>query len=289
MKFEERHNCENKEHTVHNIVRKSAFSKIKMAAFDTTFYPTPGKLDSSKHFNALSPPSYRQTALHQNVKQLSQYPITTGTSVIGIKFDSGVVLAADMLGSYGSTARFPGVSRTMKVNSNTALVASGDYADYQMLKEYLDSMMIENDIEDDGHEYTPQALFSYLRMLMYHKRSKFDPLWNTLVIGGRNQGKSFLGYVDKLGVAYEENCIATGYGAYIAIPLIRKALEDKPNLSQIEAVKLVVDCLRVLYYRDARSINKFEITIVTDGGVAMETNMVAETNWEIAHMVKGYE
>lgn len=89
---------------------------------------------------------------------------------------------------------------------------------------------------------------------MYNRRSKINPLWNTVVIGGFYNGErwvmllhllpwgteaaggsgwelspssmqpprsrlcpvSFLGYVDMLGVAYEAPTLATGYGAYLA-------------------------------------------------------------------------
>ncbi len=44
------------------------------------------------------------------------------------------------------------------------------------------------------------------------------------------------------------------YGAYIALPLIRKAWRE--DLTKEEAVKLLQDCMRVLFYRDARSTNK---------------------------------
>ncbi|XP_042337531.1 proteasome subunit beta type-4-like [Plectropomus leopardus] len=42
-------------------------------------------------------------------------PMVTGTSVLGVKFTGGVIIAADMLGSYGSLARFRNISRLMKV------------------------------------------------------------------------------------------------------------------------------------------------------------------------------
>jgi 20S proteasome subunit beta 7 len=32
----------------------------------------------------------------------------------------------------------------------------------------------------------------------------------------------FLGYVDLIGTAYEENFVSTGFGAYLAIPIIRE-------------------------------------------------------------------
>lgn len=61
--------------------------------------------------------------------------------------------------------------------------------------------------------------------VMYERRSKSDPLWNSLVVGGVKHGKHFLGYVDYQGTTYQSSTIATGYGAYIAQPLLRKAVE----------------------------------------------------------------
>lgn len=70
--------------------------------------------------------------------------------------------------------------------------------------------------------------------------------------------ESFLGYVDLLGTTYQSPAIATGYGAYIAIPLLRKAVENggEDILTEADARKVMEDCLRVLYYRDSSSMNK---------------------------------
>lgn len=67
--------------------------------------------------------------------------MTTGTSVIGIQFKDGILIAADMLGSYGSLARFRNLERIMKVNKNIILGAGGDYADYQSLKSSIEKKM----------------------------------------------------------------------------------------------------------------------------------------------------
>ena len=56
----------------------------------------------------------------------------SGTSVFGVKYKDGVVLGADTLGSYGSLARFPNVERVIKINDNTVVACSGDYADFQV-------------------------------------------------------------------------------------------------------------------------------------------------------------
>ncbi|XP_004693740.1 PREDICTED: proteasome subunit beta type-4 [Condylura cristata] len=219
----------------------------------------------------------------------TQNPMVTGTSVIGIKFEGGVVIAADMLGSYGSLARFRNISRIMRVNNSTMLGASGDYADFQYLKQVLGQMVIDEELLGDGHSYSPKAIHSWLTRAMYSRRSKMNPLWNTMVIGGYADGESFLGYVDMLGVAYEAPSLATGFGAYLAQPLLREVLEKQPVLSQTEARELVERCMRVLYYRDARSYNRFQIATVTEKGVEIEGPLSAETNWNIAHMISGFE
>jgi hypothetical protein len=71
---------------------------------------------------------------------------------------------------------------------------------------------------------------------------------------------SFLSYVDLLGTTYSASTLATGYGAYIAQPLLRNAVEPREArgepLTEEEAHKLMEESLKVLFYRDARSLNK---------------------------------
>lgn len=50
--------------------------------------------------------------------------MVTGTSVLGVKFTGGVIIAADMLGSYGSLARFRNISRLMKVTTDSTNTTS---------------------------------------------------------------------------------------------------------------------------------------------------------------------
>ena len=67
----------------------------------------------------------------------------------------------------------------------------------------------------------------------------------------------FLSYVDLLGTTYTASTLATGYGAYIAQPLLRKAVEGREDvITEEEARKILEDSMRVLFYRDARSLNK---------------------------------
>merc|ERR1712032_395206 len=50
-------------------------------------------------------------------RTVTQSPVTTGSSVLAMKYEGGVLMAADTLGSYGSMARFPDLNRIMKQRS----------------------------------------------------------------------------------------------------------------------------------------------------------------------------
>lgn len=217
-------------------------------------------------------------------------PVTTGSSVLGVTFDGGVAIAADILGSYGSLARFRQCRRVLRVNDTTILGASGDYADYQFLSGVIEEKVIEEECADDGFNLKPKSLHCWLTRVLYNRRSKFNPLWNTYVVGGLQDDRPYLGFVDKIGTAYETPHIATGYGAYIALPLMRDAYEKADGkLTEVEAKELLVNCLRVLFYRDARAFHKYQIATVTKDGATVEGPLVLDSNWEVANMVSGYE
>lgn len=73
-----------------------------------------------------------------------------------------------------------------------------------------------------------------------------------------------MAYVDLLGTTYSASTLATGYGAYIALPLLRQAVEgNETTLTEEEAKKLLTESMRVLFYRDARSLNKVRRSILT--------------------------
>lgn len=49
---------------------------------------------------------------------------------------------------------------------------------------------IEESILDDGHELSTNQIFEYLSNVMYAKRSKMDPLWNTCLVAGWDTTKN---------------------------------------------------------------------------------------------------
>ncbi|KAJ7208002.1 proteasome endopeptidase complex beta subunit [Mycena pura] len=239
---------------------------------------------------------YGTYPIHQRPKdafstgiQRTQHPIVTGTSVLAIKFKDGVMMAADNLASYGSLARFRDIQRLHPVGDNTVIGAGGDMSDFQYLQSILDELMVDEFCASDGHTLGPAEVHNYLSELMYARRSKMDPLWNSLLVGGFKDGKRFLAYVDLLGTTYASSTLATGYGAYIAQPLLRRAVEgNEDTLTKEEARKILEQSMQVLFYRDARSIDQFQIATVTAAGVHISEARKLETSWSFAEGIRGY-
>lgn len=165
-------------------------------------------------------------------------------------------------GSYGSTKRYKSFPRLTKSNETTLVGAGGELSDFQYLQDLLEELNADDFCADDGLQRSPASLCSYLTRVLYNRRSKFDPLWNSLVVAGVDQsdGKPFLGAVSMLGVKYEDGHVATGFGAHLARPLFRE--KHSPTMSRADAEALMKEALAVCYYRDKQSINKFQIAVV---------------------------
>ncbi|KAJ1330483.1 hypothetical protein BSLG_009401 [Batrachochytrium salamandrivorans] len=219
----------------------------------------------------------------------TQQPIVTGTSVLGIKYKDGIMMAADTLASYGSLAQIRDMKRMTAFGDHTVIGASGDMSDWQHIQHMINGRIILESAQDDGHQLHPEHIFEFLSRVMYGRRSKSDPLWNALVVGGYRDGKQFLGFVDMQGTTYHSSTIATGYGAYIAQPLLRKAVEGHEHeLSEEDATKLLEDAMRVLFYRDARSINKIQRTTINASGITITEPYSLATEWSFAEGIRGY-
>lgn len=217
----------------------------------------------------------RKTQMDPITRTLS--PIVTGTSILAIKYRDGVMMAGDTLGSYGSLARFKEVRRIVAAGKETLVAADGDISDFQYIEDFLKEMEVDEKCIGDGLTRSAKEIFSRMTNLLYFRRTKINPLWNNLVVGGLVDGNPFLGTTDKIGTAYEADYVATGIGLHLAMPLLRK--EWKPNMTEAQARELLSNCMRVLFYRDCRTINKITFASATAGGPVVEEPVVLETEW----------
>lgn len=228
-------------------------------------------------------------------KTHTQSPAVTGTSVLGVKFKDGVVIAADNLASYGSLARFTDVKRIRTFPPNTVVGFGGDVSDMQYLDRLLQSLDIEeNYLSSTQHALNAKNLHTYLSKVMYKRRSDFNPLWNMLLVAGFDDDDSpFLASADLLGTTFSSPTLATGFGAHLAQPLLRKLVpKDEASVKDVtreQAVNAVKECMKVLFYRDARSMDKYSIAVITKDGIDLkEDEKLENQSWAFADQIRGY-
>ena len=227
----------------------------------------------------------------------------TGTSVIALKFRSGVVIAADNLASYGSLARFTDVKRLKPFNSKAVVGFGGDVSDMQYLDRLLMSLDVDENYAGAGGEQHDRAdkssmgannLHTYLSKVMYKRRSDFNPLWNALLVAGLDAAtdKPFLAAADLLGVTYSAPTLATGFGAHLAQPILRSLIPDEQaveSVSREQAVQAARECMKVLFYRDARSMNEYSLAVIDENGVELkESEKLENQSWAFAEQIRGY-
>lgn len=220
----------------------------------------------------------------------SSHPTVTGTAVIGCTFDGGVVLGCDSVLAYGRFHRFFEKPRLVKVNDNTVLAMSGDYADFQYIQDHIKDKSIADECHNDGFTWSPESLHSWLTTVLYHHRSKINPLWNNFLVGGVENGAAFLGSADLLGVGYTNPFIATGFGRYIAVPFLDDFYKRKKNsLTEADAKEAVETCLRLLFYRQCESHAKIQMAVVK-GTSETRIDPISElqSDWSLAPKLRGY-
>lgn len=216
-----------------------------------------------------------------DAKQHTLQPIVTGATVIAVKYNGGVMIAADTLASYGSQARYKDMNRLKKVGKYSILGASGEMSDFQYIGDRLDELDNEEYCDDDGCVMGPKQYASYVGRVMYNRRSKFNPLYNQFVlVGKKGEEAPFLAYCDHQGTYYEEDYIATGFGSYLAAPLLFNEADGKSNTMTAEEAKaLIVKCLQVCFYRDCRAYYKIRIGNVDKDGVTISEPYAMDHNW----------
>lgn len=145
-----------------------------------------------------------------------------------------------------------------------------------------------------GAQLHAANMHTYLQKVMYDRRTKLDPLWNVILIAGLDGADApFLASVDLLGTTFSSPTLATGFGAHLAQPILRRRIPDEEaskTVTRDEAVKLVQECMKVLFYRDARSMDRYSIAVIEPGKeVDVKWNEKLENqSWAFAEQIRGY-
>ena len=65
-------------------------------------------------------------------------------------------------------------------------------SDFQYIQNMLDELMIDEFTAQDGHALGPAEIHEYLSQVLYARRTKMNPLWNSILVGGFKDGQRYV-------------------------------------------------------------------------------------------------
>ena len=127
----------------------------------------------------------------------------------------------------------------------------------------------------------PRDYFNFIANHNYRRRLKMDPLWCSTIVGGvrRETGESFLGMCDLYGTRVEGNFLLTGLSAHYCQVIMQN--NWRPDMTEADARAVIEDCMRVMFYRDKKSLDNIQISTVTAAGVTMHEPYRIESEWSL--------
>ena len=219
----------------------------------------------------------------------SQSVVYSGSSVIGLKYNNGVIIASDTLMCYGGSLSLMHSRERIKVlNERTVIGYSGEFSDMQETSRILNELILEDQLETNRNGVMgPVELGHYLSSLHYYQRNRLDPYLNSAIVGGIDfNGDVVLMQVDPFGTFLTGNYFTTAFANYFACSLLRNEYPKNPNeLTKEQAMNLIRKCFEVLFYRDSKAGDEIQYIVLEkvgnnqlkteDGVFKLDTNHIS--------------
>ena len=227
----------------------------------------------------------------------SQSVVYSGSSVIGLKYNNGVIIASDTLMCYGGSLYLMHSRESIKVlNERTVIGYSGEFSDMQETSRILNELILEDQLETNRNGVMgPVELGHYLSSLHYYQRNRLDPYLNSAIVGGIDfNGDVVLMQVDPFGTFLTGNYFTTAFANYFACSLLRNEYPKNPNeLTKEQAMNLIRKCFEVLFYRDSKAGDEIQYIVLEKvGNNQLKTEdgvFKLDTKWEYKQFMQGNE
>ena len=197
--------------------------------------------------------NFAMSKLDQPIKHTTT-PIYVGRSVIGMKYNKGVIMACDTKLNYGSMTDLTNCDQRIKILGQRALIGySGEFSDLQETSRLLNELILEDELETNGKGVMgPVELGNYLSSLHYYQRNRLNPYLNSAIVGGIDfNGDVVLMEIDPFGTFLKGNYFYTSMGSYFCCALLRNEYPKNPeDLTKDKAIEILKKCFEVLFYRD---------------------------------------
>lgn len=193
----------------------------------------------------------------------SDSTLKTGTTTVGLRTDSGVILATDRRASLGRMVSSKTVQKVEQIHPTAALTIAGSVSAAQSL---LASLRAEVSLYEArrGEEMSMTALSTLAGNLL--RSGAFFVVQP--VLGGVDEEGSHVYSIDPLGATMEENYTVSGSGSQFALGVLEQQYTE--DISLEDATTVAARSVESALERDTASGNGIVVATVTDEGVDID-------------------
>ncbi|KAL3533209.1 hypothetical protein ACH5RR_006730 [Cinchona calisaya] len=174
--------------------------------------------------------------------------LSTGTTIIGVTYNGGVVLGADSRTSTGMYVANRASDKITKLTDNVYLCRSGSAADTQIISDYVRYFLHQHTIQI-GQPATVKVAANLVRLLAYNNKNMLQA---GLIVGGWDKyGGGKIYGIPLGGTVLEQPFTIGGSGSSYLYGFFDQAWKE--GMTREEAEQLVVKAVSLAIARDGAS------------------------------------
>lgn len=207
----------------------------------------------------------------QSMKDIEM--LKSGTTCLALRFDGGVIIAADKRMSAGFR-----VGKAKKIHMLTkdkgdnlmGLAISGLVSDAMSLVDVMRSELKLYKFEN-GYPASTKVAATLLGVILHSGYRRYQPYWTQLIVAGYDifgDGKGSVFSVDPSGAVSKDDYVVIGSGSLFALSKIEDVWKE--GLSKENAKSLAIRAIKLAASRDLYSGDGITLKVITKDGVETE-------------------
>ncbi|CAI4231885.1 unnamed protein product [Auanema sp. JU1783] len=192
-------------------------------------------------------------------------PISTGTTLIAMEYEGGVVVGTDSRTSAGSFISSRATNKITPITDNLVVCRSGSAADTQaiadIVKYYLEVFSLR--------ERSPVSVYRATQIFRWFLHKYRESLSASVLVAGwdANEGGQLFA-IPLGGFVTRQRCTASGSGSTFVQGFLDNAW--KPNLTKEECKAIVKQAVGLAVFRDGSSGGVVRIATIDKEGTTLE-------------------
>lgn len=196
--------------------------------------------------------------------------LKTGTTCLALRFDGGVLIAADKRMSAGyrvGKAKKIYMLTKDKEDNLMGLAISGLVSDAMSLVDLMRSELKLYKFEN-GLPASTKVAATLLGVICHSGYRRYQPYWTQLIVAGQDNNGGAVYSVDPSGAVTKDDYVVIGSGSLFALSKIEDGWKE--GIAKEEAKKLAIRAIKLAASRDLYSGDGIMLKIITKDGVETE-------------------